>query len=190
MEVAPQYSQDPEVLNQLYISTAGGAISGTQATQAVAGTTAFKGVTATSASAIAEDAARNLASNSLANAGRGGNTSTGAAISVAAETVVPFSAFSHYGTSTTPTSVNHTGTSISTSFSYNLPEGVALSIGQAAIEQTMARIHMPISIHGSPYGTARLFQQQSSNQPLILLAALRGDLRGAGRCSTRATPSP
>jgi multidrug efflux pump len=142
----------------------------TQATQAVAGTTSFKGVT-TSASAVAEDAARNLASNSLANAGRG-NTSTGAAISLAAEPVVPFSAFSHYTTSTTPVSVNHTGTSISTSFSYNLAPGVALGTALAAIEQTMARIHMPISIHGSAYGTAQLFQQSSSAQPLILLAGL------------------
>jgi multidrug efflux pump len=170
MEVAPEFSQYPEVLKQLYLSTAGGTISGTEATQAVAGTTSFKGVT-TAASAVANDAARNLASNSLANAGRG-NTSTGAAVSVAAETVVPFSAFSHYVTSTTPTSVNHTGTSISTSFSYNLPESVALSIGLAAIERTMARIHMPVSIHGSAYGTAQLFQQSSSGQPLILLAAL------------------
>ncbi|HEY6454929.1 MAG TPA: efflux RND transporter permease subunit [Steroidobacteraceae bacterium] len=170
LEVAPQYSQSPQVLKDMFLSTSGGAISGTQATQAVAGTTSFKGVSK-AASAVAEDAARNLASNSLANAGRG-NTSTGAAISVSAEQVVPFSAFSHYDTSTTPTTVNHTGTSISTSFSYNLPEGEALSIGQAAIERTMARIHMPVSIHGSPYGTARLFAQSSSSEPLVLLAAL------------------
>jgi multidrug efflux pump len=170
LEVAPEYSQNPQVLKNMYLSTSGGQISGTQATQAVAGTTSFKGV-ATAASKVAEDAARNLASNSLANAGRG-NTSTGAAISLTAEPVVPFSAFSHYGTSTTPTTVNHTGTSISTSFSYNLPEGEALSIGQAAIERTMARIHMPISIHGSAYGTAQLFAQSSSSEPLILVAAL------------------
>jgi multidrug efflux pump len=154
----------------MFLSTNGGQISGTQATQAVAGTTSFKGVS-TSASAVAQDAARNLASNSLANAGRG-NTSTGAAISLTAEPVVPFSAFSHYTTSTTPTSVNHTGTSISTSFSYNLAPGVALSTGLAAIEQTMARIHMPISVHGAAYGTAQLFQQSSSSQPLILLAGV------------------
>jgi multidrug efflux pump len=170
MEVAPQYSQNPQVLRDMFLSTSGGQISGTQATQAVAGTTSFKGKS-TAASSVAEDAARNLASNSLANAGRG-NTSTGAAISISAEHVVPFSAFSHFNTSTTPTTVNHTGTSISTSFSYNLPEGEALSIGQAAIERTMARIHMPISIHGSAYGTARLFQQSAGNEPLILAAAL------------------
>jgi multidrug efflux pump len=170
MEVAPQYSQNPQVLKDMFLSTSGGQISGTEATQAVAGTTSFKGQS-TAAATVAEDAARNLASNSLANAGRG-NTSTGAAISVAAEHVVPFSAFSHFTTATTPTTVNHTGTSISQSFSYNLPEGEAISIGQAAIEQTMARIHMPISIHGSAYGTARLFQQSTSSQPLILLAGL------------------
>ena len=171
LEVAPQYSQNPEVLKDMFLSTSGGQISGTQATQAVAGTTSFKGKTSTAASTVAEDAARNLASNSLANAGRG-NTSTGAAISLTAEQVVPFSAFSHYGTSTTPTTVNHTGTSISTSFSYNLQEGVALSVGLAAIERTMERIHMPISIHGSAYGTAQLFQQSAGNEPLILAAAL------------------
>jgi multidrug efflux pump len=170
LEVAPQFSQNPQVLKDMFLSTSGGQISGTQATQAVAGTTSFKGKS-TAASAVAEDAARNLASNSLANAGRG-NTSTGAAISLTAEQVVPFSAFSHYSTSTTPTTVNHTGTSISTSFSYNLQEGVALSTGLAAIERTMERIQMPISIHGSAYGTAQLFQQSSSNEPLILVAAL------------------
>ena len=42
----------------------------------------------------------------------------------------------------------------------------------AAIEQTMARIHMPISIHGSAYGTAQLFQQSSGNMPIIILSAL------------------
>ncbi len=171
MEVAPEYSTNPQVLRDMFLSTSGGQISGTQATQAVAGTTSFKGKTSTAASAIAQDAARNRSSNSLANAGRG-NTSTGAAISLSAEHVVPFAAFSHFSTSTTPTTVNHTGTSISQSFSYNLPEGVALSVGMGAIERTMAQIHMPISIHGSAYGTAQLFQQSTGNMPVIIIAAI------------------
>jgi multidrug efflux pump len=53
-----------------------------------------------------------------------------------------------------------------------LPEDESLGTAQAAIERTMNRIHMPVSIHGSPYGTARLFQQQATSQPLMLLAAL------------------
>jgi multidrug efflux pump len=174
MEVAPEFWQSPEVLKELYVSTSGGAVSGTQATQAVAGTTSFKsksGTVAASSASIAADAARNLAANSLANSGRG-NTSTGSAVSTSKETVVPFSAFSHFATNTTPVSVTHTGTSVSTSISYNLPEGEAISTGLEAIEKTMERIHVPVTIHGGAYGTARLFQQNASSQPLMLLAAL------------------
>jgi multidrug efflux pump len=175
MEVAPEFWQNPEVLKELYVSTSGGAVSGTESTQAVAGTTTFttnSGSTiAASSAAVAADVARNLAANSLANSGRG-NTSTGSAVSTSSETVVPFSAFSRYATNTTAVSVNHTGTSVSTSISFNLPEGESISTGLAAIEKTMERIHMPISIHGSSYGTAKLFQQSSGSQPLMLLAAL------------------
>src|SRR6185295_19549251 len=38
MEVAPEFWQSPETLNEIYVSTSGGAVSGTQSTQAVAGT--------------------------------------------------------------------------------------------------------------------------------------------------------
>ena len=177
MEVAPQYWQNPDVLKELYISTSGGAVSGTQATQAVAGTThvtstsgSATGATS-SAAAVAEDAARNLALNSLANAGRG-NTSTGSAVSIASETVVPFAAFSHFATSTTPVSVNHTGTSVSTSIAFNLPDGESLGTALKAIERKMSEIHIPVTIQGGTYGTAKLFQQSNSNTPLMLVAAL------------------
>ena len=93
-------------------------------------------------------------------------------MSVSRETVVPFSAFSHFSTSTTPLSVNHTGTSVSTSIAFNLPEGESLSTALAAIDRTMNRIHVPVSIRGGSYGTARLFQQNASSQPLMLAAAL------------------
>ena len=173
MEVAPEFWQNPDVLKELNISTAGGAVSGTQATQAVAGTTVLTPPAAgTSAStAVAEDVARNLSLNSLANAGRG-NTSTGTAVSIAQETVVPFSAFSHFSTGTTAVSVNHTGTSVSTSIAFNLPVGESLSTALSAIQRTMNEIHVPISVRGSSYGTAKLFQQSMGNLPLMLLAAL------------------
>src|SRR3979411_275750 len=168
MEVAPEFWQSPEVLQELYVSTSGGTVTGTQATQAVAGTTNFKssgGPAASTGASVAQDTARNLAANSLANAGRG-NTSTGTAVSVSRETMVPFSAFSHFATGTTPTSVNHTGPQVSTSFSYNVPPGISLATAMAAIERTMNDIHVPATIHGGNYGTARLFQQSASSQPL------------------------
>jgi multidrug efflux pump len=173
MEVAPEFWQNPDVLKELYVSTSGGAVSGTQATQAVAGTTVFKSASAANptSAAIAADLARNLAANSLANAGRG-NTSTGSAVSVSQETVVPFSAFSHFSTGTTPVSVNHTGTSVSTAISFNLPEGETLDKALDAIGRKMNEIHVPVSIRGGTYGTAHLFQQSNSNTPLMFVAAL------------------
>jgi multidrug efflux pump len=173
MEVAPEFWQNPEVLKELYVSTSGGAVSGTQSTQAVAGTTVLKSATtaAPSSTAVAADLARNLAANSLANSGRG-NTSTGSAVSSVQETVVPFSAFSHFTTGTTPVSVNHTGTSVSTAIAFNLPADESLKTALDAIERKMSEIHVPVSIRGGTYGTARLFQQNNSNLPLMLVAAL------------------
>ncbi len=49
MGVAPEFWQSPETLKEVYVSTAGGAISGTQSTGAVAGTTVVAGQTAESA---------------------------------------------------------------------------------------------------------------------------------------------
>ena len=171
MEVAPEFWQNPEILKSLYVSTAGGAPSGTQLTQAVAGTTVLQPSSAASSTSVAQDVARNLAANSLANAGRG-NTSTGSAVSLSQETMIPFSAFSHFVTGTTQVSVNHTGTSVSTSIAYNLPEGVSLGTATNAIAKKMADIHVPVSIRGGDYGTARLFQQGIGNAPLLLLAAI------------------
>jgi multidrug efflux pump len=172
MEVAPQFLQNPDSLNQLYVSTSGALVSGTQATQAVAGTTVLKAAVggATAASPAAEDSARNAAANSLANSGRN-NTSTGAAVSTTREAMVPFSAFSHFATGTTPLTVNHTGTAASTSIAFNLPEGESLSTALAAIDKAMKRIHVPATIRGGTYGSARLFQQNTSSEPLLLLAS-------------------
>src|SRR4029077_7766213 len=93
MEVAPEFWQNPETLSQIYVSTSGGAVGGTKATNALAGTVLAKVPAANSTSAatstaqIAGDTARNLANNSLANTGHG-PTSTGTPVSTAHETMV------------------------------------------------------------------------------------------------------
>jgi multidrug efflux pump len=171
MEVAPAYWQSPATLNELYVSTSGGAVSGTQATQAAVGTTRIGSAASGSSAAATSNAAQNLAANSLANGGRR-NTSTGSAISSVAESMVPLAAFSHFDTGTTPVTVNHTGTSVSTSIAFNLPDGESLSTAIAAIDRTTNRIGMPTSIRGAYYGNAKLFQQSLGNLPLLLLAAL------------------
>jgi multidrug efflux pump len=175
MEVAPRFSQSPDALDIIYVSTSGGAVSGTHGTNAVAGTTtgAAKGNqgTATSASQIASDTARNQASNALANSGRG-SASTGAAVSTAAETMVPLSAFVTYVPGKTPLAVSHHGTFVAATVSFNLAPGKSLSDAVTAIDQTMNRIGVPSTIHGNFAGTARTFQASLANEPILILAAI------------------
>jgi multidrug efflux pump len=169
MEVAPQFWQSPETLKDIFVSTSGGALSGTQASAAAAGTVSLgKPAAAGDGTASAQ---RNLQLNQLANSGRGG-ASTGASLSTRRETMVPLAAFSHFGPSITPVAINHQGPFVATTFSFNLPEGVSLSQGTAAIARTMNELHVPTSIHGSFAGTAQVFQQAIGNEPLLILTAI------------------
>jgi multidrug efflux pump len=182
MEVAPEYWQSPETLNQLYVSTSAGAVSGTQSSNAVAGTTVLTNsapVTSNAATtgasvnaaAIASDTARNASANQLANSGRGG-ASTGSAVSSSQETMVPLSAVAHYKPGETPVAINHQGTFATTTIAFNLPVGESLGVAVDAINRTMNLIGAPATIHGGFQGAARTFQQSLSNEPFLILAAL------------------
>ena len=85
---------------------------------------------------------------------------------------VPLAAVSHYEYTNTPLSVNHQGQFAASTISFNLPEGVSLSQAAAAIDETMARIGVPVSIQGSFQGTARSFQTTLARQPWLILAAI------------------
>jgi multidrug efflux pump len=175
MEVAPQFWQSPNTLDQIYISTAGGGVRGTQSTNALAGTVsgpASKAVAATGTSAqIAADTARNQANNALANTGRGA-TSTGAAVSTSQEKMIPLSAVARFEPNNTPLAVSHQGLFVASTISFNLKPGVALSEASSAIEQVMAELHVPGTVRGSFQGTAQIFQQSLNNQPILIAAAL------------------
>jgi multidrug efflux pump len=170
MEVAPQYWQRPDTLKDIYVSTSGGSVGGTQSTQAVAGTV-VSSKQKSSASAIAADTARNLANNAIANSGRG-STSTGAAVSTSSETMVPLSAVTHFGPGNTPLSVNHQGPFVATTISFNLNPGYSLSDAVTAIGAAMLQAGVPASIHGSFQGTARQYQVSRENQPYLIAAAI------------------
>ncbi|KAA3451854.1 nodulation protein [Mesorhizobium sp. SARCC-RB16n] len=170
MVVAPQYWQNPDALKKVYVSTSGGSVGGSQSSNAVAGTFVASG-RSTTAQSVAADAARNQANNSITSTGRTA-ASTGSAVSTGTESMVPLSAIAHYGPGSTPLSVNHQGLFVATTLSFNLAPGVALSEGVAAINAAADRIGMPATIHGSFQGTARVFQDSLSDQPLLILAAL------------------
>ncbi len=172
MELAPQFWQSHETLKDIWVSTSGGTVSGTQASQAVAGTvTSAQTAASTTAASVASDSARNLATNSIANSGRGG-VSTGSAVSTAHEQMVPLAAFSSYGPGTTPLSVNHQGTFVATTIAFNLAPGVSLSHATDAIARVMNEVGVPANVHGSFQGTAAVFQNSLSSEPILILSAL------------------
>src|SRR6202000_2723506 len=145
MEVAPQYWQNPETLKDVWISTSGASVGGSQATNAVAGTISLgKTTSATSANA---QAARNLATNSIGATGKG-VASTGSAVSTGQETMVPLSAVAHFKQGAPPLAVNHQGLLVANTISFNLPPGGSLSTAVTSIEAAMNRLGGPGTLRG------------------------------------------
>jgi multidrug efflux pump len=170
MEVAPRFWENPEVLKDVFISTSGGSVGGSQSTNAVAGTVVASGNSSASSAANAQ-AARNLANNSIGQTGKGA-ASTGSAVSTGAETMIPLSAVARFTQGATPLAVNHQGLLVANTISFNLPDGGSLSTAVAAIEATMNRLGVPATIRGTFQGTARAFQDSLNNQPFLIVAAL------------------
>jgi multidrug efflux pump len=170
MEVEPAYWQNPQTLKEVWVSTTGGPASGSQATNAVAGTIASPSQK-NSISSIAANAVRNQATNSIGASGKG-VSSTGTAVSTSAETMIPLSSVARFSQGETPLSVNHQDLLVANTVSFNLPPGVPLSKGVAAIESTMSQIGMPADIRGGFAGAAKIFQQSLASEPYLILAAL------------------
>ncbi|MFK5058042.1 hypothetical protein ACI4AF_29435, partial [Klebsiella pneumoniae] len=76
MEVDPRYTQRPDSLKDIYVSTSGGTASATAQTNLPGGTVSSKAATSktstatTSAAALAAASARNAATNALAASGK------------------------------------------------------------------------------------------------------------------------
>jgi multidrug efflux pump len=176
MEIAPRYLQSPDTLKTLYVSTSGGKARGSATTNAVAGTVAGAATTGTTttadaaAASIATDSARNAAANAIAG-GKGGASSS-APVSSSKETMIPLSAFARLETGNAPVQVSHQGLFVATTLSFNLAPGKSLSDATAAIEAAIASLRLPATIHGEFAGSAKSFQESSSRQPLLILAAL------------------
>jgi multidrug efflux pump len=120
---------------------------------------------------VANDARRNQQMNALVSSA-GGGASTSASISTRTEKMVPLSAFASYAPGVAPLSVAHQGPFVATTFSFDVAKGKTLSQAVDAIHRVMAEMNVPISIHGEFAGNARLFQTQSGNQLILILAAI------------------
>jgi multidrug efflux pump len=86
--------------------------------------------------------------------------------------MVPLSAFTHFGPSNTSLAVAHQGVWPSVTMSFNLAPGISLGQATQVIETSERSIAFPATIHASFQGTAAAFQESLSNEPVLILTAL------------------
>jgi multidrug efflux pump len=180
MEIDPRYTQYPASLADVYVTASGGPASGTAISNAPLGTVsvanagpATSAATASAAAAAANNnnAARNAFTNAVGNRGKG-TPSSGAAVSTAAEKMIPLAAIAHYNAGNAPLSVSHQGLFVASTISFNLQPGASLGAAANEITDAINKIGMPTTIHGNLAGTAQIFQQAVSNEPILIAAAI------------------
>ena len=180
LESDPQFQQDPNKLNHLYIqSNASSGATGAGASSSFASS----GSSAAGSNALTTSALYTASANTLtppANAlsarvptstsGKGatsaGNTSS------ATSNAVPLSAFSHFEKTTEPLSITHQGQFPAITVSFNLARNAALGDAISSVDKVQKDMHMPPSLQASFQGTAASFTNSLSNEPLLILAAL------------------
>lgn len=86
--------------------------------------------------------------------------------------LVPLSNFATLTRTQAPVTINQTGQLVSTTISFNLPDGVALSDATSRIDQIKSTIGLPQDVFTSYGGTAAIFQQSQGNTGILILAAV------------------
>jgi multidrug efflux pump len=180
LESEPQFQQDPDKLNHLYIqSSASSGTSGTASSASFASSgSSAAGSNALTGSALYTPAANTLApppnalaaSASAANAGKG--AASAGATSSTLSNAVPLSAFSHFEKTTEALSITHQGQFPAITVSFDLAANASLGAAIKAVDQLQRDMHMPASLQAGFQGTAASFTNSISNEPLLILAAL------------------
>ena len=180
LESEPQFQQDPNKLNHLYIqANASSGASGAGASSSFASSgSSSAGSNALTASALYTPSANTLAppANALSASTSTATSSKGAgsagATSSATSNAVPLSAFSHFEKTTEPLSITHQGQFPAITVSFNLAPNAALGSAITAVDKVQKDMHMPPSLQAGFQGTAASFTNSLSNEPLLILAAL------------------
>ena len=177
LEAEPQFQLDPDKLHHLYLqanSSAG--TMGAPASSSSGQGSSSAGSNALTGSALFTPSANTLlppvnALRSSMSGVPGGSTSAGATSS-APSNAVPFSAFSHFETTTEALSITHQGQFPAITISFNLAPSAALGGAITEITKVQKDMHMPVSLQADFQGTAASFRNSLSNMPLLILAAL------------------
>jgi hydrophobe/amphiphile efflux-1 (HAE1) family protein len=87
-------------------------------------------------------------------------------------TQVPLASVARIEKSLAPLVINHQGSFPAVTITYNLAPGAVLEQANAAIEQAVAELHLPDTLHTEFAGDAGAYRRSVGAQPLVILAAL------------------
>jgi len=176
LEALPQYQQDPNVLQNLYIQA--NASSGTSGPGA-ANSFSSSGSASAGSNAITTSVPFTPSSGVLippTNALSPVNTSNGSSqntvVTSAMSNAIPLGAFAHFQRSSEALSINHQGQFPAVTVSFNLSPNAALGSAISAIDKVQQDMHFPPSLQADFQGTAASFKNSLSNEALLILAAL------------------
>ncbi|MBS0450884.1 MAG: efflux RND transporter permease subunit [Proteobacteria bacterium] len=159
MEWAPRFQPSPVVLPDLYVPST--LNTSTDAT----------GQTVLSSVENNTDATSGTSTVTSANPGSR-TSSAGQAVATNLTALVPLSTFAKLAERAVPSSISHQGTELSSTISFNLPDGVTLEDAKRAVKQAEADIAMPINVRGSFEGTARAAGESAAQQAMLIIAAI------------------
>ncbi|MGE5169615.1 MAG: efflux RND transporter permease subunit [Rudaea sp.] len=165
MEWAPEYTQSPNALGDVYVP-------GTSLVRQGGRTVAVESTGASSAAAAPTGGAGTSESVPVSPNPALRNASSGNVLSNTPTRLVPLSAIARFVEGPSATSVSHQDTELATTISFNLAEGATLDDARQAIAQAEADIALPPGVRGAFAGTALLAQQTSGQQVLLIAAAL------------------
>jgi multidrug efflux pump len=164
LEADPKLQLTPDALQHIYIhaSPGGGATAGSGGT----------GTPAVGAAAASQATGSTTAAAAPASSATPGTTQPVAQLSGSREQIIPLSSFAHIQTTSTPVAVNHLGQFPVATISFNLAPGASLGEATKHIDDAVATLGLPASIHSEFQGTAAVFRTSLANQGWLILAAL------------------
>ncbi len=142
LEVDPQFQQNPDALNNIYVHS-----NSSQQSSAASGQTGT-------------------------SAGPQAQATSGQQAPAGAMNQVPLSAFTHLEPGTAPLALNHQGQFPAVTISFNLAPNASLGEAVKAIRNAEREIGVPTSVLTSFEGTARAFQNSLSNEMWLVIAAI------------------
>jgi len=162
LEADPKLQLSPDALNHIYVH-AGGSSS-------VAAPGGAVGAAAASVATL--NATSGGQPSSAAQSSTPGTTQPVQQLSGSREQIIPLSAFARIETRSAPVAINHLGQFPVATISFNLAPGESLGRATKQIDDAVAGLGLPASIHTEFQGTAAVFRNSLAGEAWLIIAAL------------------